>query len=123
MNNRERVLRYLAAFSSGDPEEVVAHVTDDFDNRQVSELGEGCHGKHVYRERLSDFLADFSQLTYVPHATVVDGDQVGVTYEMSCLYNGKPVAIQGAMVMTLRDGRIAARADYWDSLSFLKQTR
>ncbi len=122
MNHRQRVLSYLDSFASGEPDEIVAHVTDDFDNRQVAEIGAGCQGKEVYRQRLVGFLADFAQLRYVADDVIVDGDQVAVTYNMSCLYMEKPVTIAGVMVITLREGLIAIRADYWDGLTFLNQT-
>lgn len=122
MNNRERVLSYLESFSSANPDEIVAHVTDDFDNRQVAEIGAGCEGKAVYHERLTSFLADFRRLRYVVDTVIAEGDQVAVTYKMSCVYANKPVAIPGAMVLTLREGLIAVRTDYWDGLSFLNQT-
>ena len=121
MNNRDRVLAYLASFAGGKPDEVVAHVTDDFDNQQVSALGAGCLGRETYRQRLGTFLSDFKGLRYEAEAVICEGDHVAVTYQMSCRYTDKPVVMVGVMVITLREGFIARRADYWDSLGFLKQ--
>lgn len=122
MNNRDRVLGYLASFASGNPDQVVVHVTDDFDNQQVSELGASCQGRETYRQRLAAFLADFKELRYEAQTVIAQGDQAAVPYKMSCRYGDKPVVIDGVMIMTLRDGLIASRADYWDGVSFLKQT-
>ena len=121
MNDRDRVLGYLASFASGNPDEVVAHVTDDFDNRQVGELGASCQGRDTYRERLTAFLADFKDLRYEAEAIIAQADRIAVPYKMSCRYADKPVAMAGVMIMTLRDGFIASRADYWDGVGFLKQ--
>lgn len=116
------VLAYLEAFSSGDPDLVASHVANGFVNRQVGTLGEGCTGRNVYRERLVAFLAEFEDLTYEPDTVVVQGQKVAVGYEMKFTYGGKPVAMHGAMILTLEHGKIASRADYWDGVSFLRQT-
>jgi ketosteroid isomerase-like protein len=34
---------------------------------------------------------------------------------------GKPFAITGASMFTVRDGKIAAQSDYYDALGFYKQ--
>ena len=122
MNSRDRVLSYLASFASGNPDDVVRHVTDDFDNQQVGELGTSCQGRDTYRDRLTTFLADFKGLRYETETVIAEADRVAVVYKMSCRYADKPIAMQGVMIMTLRDGLIASRADYWDGMSFLKQT-
>ena len=121
MNNRDRVLGYLASFASGNPDDVVAHVTDDFDNQQVSALGASCQGRETYRQRLGTFLADFKELRYDAESVISEGDNVAVTYKMSCRYADKPVVMAGVMIITLREGFIASRADHWDGLGFLKQ--
>jgi ketosteroid isomerase-like protein len=36
--------------------------------------------------------------------------------------DGNPVDLRGVMVFDIVDGRIARRTDYWDSLTFLRQT-
>ena len=122
MSNGEVVRSYLRAFSSADVDAVAAHVTEDFVNRQPGELGQSCQGAAVYRQRLASFLSEFCNLRYAIEELVVQGDRVAVAYHMTCTYQGHPIAIPGAMLITLRDGLIAARTDYWDGLSFLKQT-
>ncbi len=122
MSNGDVVRSYLQAFSSADADAVAAHVTEDFVNRQPGELGEDCQGAAVYRQRLVAFLGEFRNLSYAIEELLVQGDRVAVAYRMTCTYQGHPVAIPGAMLITLRNGLIAARTDYWDGLSFLKQT-
>ena len=122
MSNRNIALSYLNAFASGSPEAVASHVTDDFQNIQVGLLGTGCVGADTYRERLSGFLAAFTNLKYEVDDLIVDGDKVAAAYKMTFIDNSRPMQIEGVMIMTMRDGRIAIRRDYWDGLSHLKQT-
>jgi len=121
MNNRELVLSYLDAFASGDPDAITAHVSDDFENIQVGVLGTGCTGKEAYRERLKNFLSDFTGLKYHAEALIVDGDDVAAPYRMSFIQNEQSFDIQGVMVLRVRDGRIAVRKDYWDGLEYQRQ--
>ena len=120
--NRDLVLSYLESFSRGDPQAVTAHVTEDFRNRQIGLLGTGCAGADTYRERLAGFLGSFRNLSYEVEDLVADGDKVAVAYRMTFDDGDRPVAVQGMMLMTIRDGLIAERADYWDGLTYLKQT-
>ncbi len=53
---------YLASFATGDPAQVVAHVTDDFVNEHTAALGSGCEGKDEYARRVPNFLASMPQL-------------------------------------------------------------
>ena len=120
--NAEIVRSYLNAFASGDPAAVVGHVTDDFENIQVGLLGKSCTGAKVYAERLVGFLGAFTDLKYDIEELVVDGDKVAAAYKMTFTDNGQSMVIEGVMVITMRDGNIAVRKDYWDGLSHIKQT-
>jgi len=121
MNNRELVLSYLNAFTCGDPDVVVGHVHDDFENIQVSVLGSSCKGKQIYRQRLKKFLTEFSNLEYHPDDLIVEGDRVAAPYTMTFIQNERAFDIQGVMVITIRDDRIAVRRDYWDGLAYQRQ--
>ena len=116
------VLAYLAAFATGDPDTVAAHVSDDFVNDHTSALGSGCVGRDEYRRRLPAFLGAFSGLRYEPEQVIADGGTVAVPYRMSATSDGHPVDLRGVMVFDVVDGRITRRTDYWDSLTFLRQT-
>ena len=120
--NAEIVRSYLSAFASGDPAVVVGHVTEDFENIQVGLLGNGCSGADVYAKRLVGFLGAFTDLKYDIEELVVDGDKIAAAYKMTFTDNGQSMVIEGVMVITMRDGKIAIRKDYWDGLSHIKQT-
>ncbi|CAN5814520.1 hypothetical protein BH20ACT4_BH20ACT4_07530 [soil metagenome] len=123
MNGPGDVVRsYLAAFASGDAEAIASHVTDDFANDHASALGESCSGRAAYRDRLPGFLAFLPGVRYEVERLIVEGDQVAVAYRLTATSDGHPVDLRGAMVLDVVDGLIARRTDYWDSLTFLRQT-
>jgi ribokinase len=113
---------YLAALSTGDSEGVVALVTDDFVNEHASALGAGCVGRDEYRERLPGFFSSMPGLRYEAEQVVADGKTVAVPYVLTATSDGSPIRLRGVMVIETRDGLVARRTDYWDALTFLRQT-
>ena len=114
---------YLASFASGDPDAVAAHVAPGFVNDHASALGSGCVGRDEYRSRLPGFLASFAGLRYDVKSVTADeaSGSVAVEYRMTATSDGRPIDIRGVMVMTVDDGLITRRTDYWDALTFLRQ--
>jgi len=66
------------------------------------------------------YLAAFA--TADPEDLVADGDRVAAAYTMHATNDGHPITIRGVMWIAVRDGLVAKRTDYWDSLTFLRQT-
>ncbi|MCU1501843.1 MAG: hypothetical protein JWM12_1197 [Ilumatobacteraceae bacterium] len=60
-------------------------------------------------------------LRYEVEQTIVDGNAVAAAYTLHAHVNGRDVAVRGMMRFEVRDGRIARRVDYWDSLVFQQQ--
>lgn len=112
---------YLESFASGDPEQVAAHVTDDFVNEHTAALGGGCVGIEEYRARLPKFLASMAGLRYDVEDVVAEGDRVMAAYTMHAVVNDRDIAIRGVMRFRVEGDRIAHRTDYWDSLVFQNQ--
>ena len=112
---------YLQAFSTGQAEAVVAFVTDDFVNEHTAALGGGCIGIEEYRQRLPGFLASMPGLRYDIEDVVADGDRVCAAYTLRTTVNERPIAVRGVMRFVVRDGLVAHRVDYWDSLVFQRQ--
>jgi ketosteroid isomerase-like protein len=54
--------------------------------------------------------------------TVVDDRQAAVRYRLTATVDGHAIDIPGLMLFEIRDGLIAHRTDFWDSLTFLRQT-
>lgn len=127
MDTRGDLVRaYLASFATGDPDAVAAHVTDDFVNEHLGELGSDCQGRDEYRRRLPGFLATFAGARYsivalAEVATPGAGDVV-VRYRFEATFEGTPIDIPGVMWFEVRDGLVARRTDLWDSLTFLRQS-
>jgi ketosteroid isomerase-like protein len=122
VNNRDLIISYLNSFSSGDPDVVVEHVSENFENIQVGELGTGCSGQDAYRKRLGRFLTDFANLRYEIEDIIVQGDNAAATYTMTFEQDSRTITIPGVMIFTIANGRIAVRKDYWDGLSYQRQT-
>jgi ketosteroid isomerase-like protein len=116
------VHEYIAALNSGDPDAIAACVTEDFVNEHTSSVGHSLHGRAAYCERLPQFLAEMQGLHYDVEDLIVDGDRCALAYRMTATWCGHPFAIRGVFRMRVRDGLLAHRVDYWDSLDFLKQT-
>ncbi|MGZ4806784.1 MAG: nuclear transport factor 2 family protein [Ilumatobacteraceae bacterium] len=112
---------YLEAFSSGVPDAVAAFVTDDFINEHTAALGGGCVGIDEYRRRLPGFLASMPGLRYDIEDIVAEGQRVFAAYTLRTTVNDRPIAVRGVMHFLVRDGHIAHRTDYWDSLVFQRQ--
>ena len=121
MTPAERCTSYLAAFSTGDPAAVVARVTEDFVNEHTAALGSGCIGRDEYARRVPGFLASMPGLRYEIEDVVADGERVVVAYTLHARVNDRDVAVRGVMRFRVRDGMIAHRIDYWDSLVFQQQ--
>lgn len=113
--------RYLESFSTRDPEQVAAHVADSFVNEHTSALGAGCVGKDEYLRRLPGFIASMPELRYEVERQIAEGDQVANAYTLHAVVNDRPIAIRGMMRITVRDGLVQDRTDYWDSKLFLQQ--
>ena len=97
-------------------------MSDGFANVHTSALGLPSEGRGEYRARLADFLATFAGLTYEAEEILVEGDRVAAAYVMRARADNKPFEIRGVMRLIVRDGLIERRVDYFDSLSFLRQT-
>ena len=121
MTPAELVRRYLSAFASGDATEVASLVTDDFFNDHTAALGSSCRGRDEYLKRLPGFLSSMEGLRYEVDDVIVDGERVAATYTLHATVNSRPIAVRGMMRFEVRDGLIARRTDYWDSLVFRQQ--
>ena len=118
---REIALNYLKSFSSGDPDVVASHVTEDFANNQMGVLGMCFTGRDLYRQKLEGFLSSFRNLEYVAEDVIVEGNRVVIAYRMLTESNQNSIDIQGVMVITTTKDLVSVRSDYWDGLSYLKQ--
>ena len=122
MTPRDIARAYVESFATGDPDVIVAHVAPGFVNEHASALGARSAGRDEYRRRLPTFLASFPGLRYDVEQVIGDGSTVAVTYRMTAMSDGHPIDLCGVMVIEVADGAITRRTDYWDALTFLRQT-
>jgi len=113
---------YVESFAAGDADAIASHVSAGFANDHASALGASSVSRDEYRQRLDGFLASFPGLTYRVDSVIAAGGQVAVEYRMTATSDGHPIDIPGVMVLTVADGLITRRTDYWDALTFLRQT-
>lgn len=113
---------YVESFATGDPDAVAGHVADHFVNDHTAALGSGCEGREEYRRRLPGFLMGFPGLRYEIEDVIGDGPVVAVPYRMTASPVEGDIDIRGVMVIEVRDGLVVRRTDYWDSLTYLRQT-
>ncbi len=113
---------YLAAFASREPDAIAAHVAAGFVNDHASALGSATAGRDEYRRRLPAFLDQFPGLHYDVQQVVADGPAVAVAYVMRATSGAHPIEVRGVMLFDIAEGLIRSRTDYWDSLTFLRQT-
>ena len=64
----------------------------------------------------------FDGLAYEIETIVAEDPTVMVAYRMTGTHDGHAIDIHGVMAIEVANGLIAARTDYWDSLTFLTQT-
>lgn len=121
MSPLDVALGYIAAFSSGDPDNIAARVTEDFTNNQMGVLGSRFQGRDIYRTRLAGFLAQFEGISYAVDAPVVQGNTVAAPYVMTAQDAGRPIRIEGVMLITVEGDLVARRDDYWDGLTYFRQ--
>ena len=115
------VSSYLESFAGADPDAIVSHVCEDFENVHKSALGDSCFGRASYHGRLPDFLSDFAGVSYELTEAMVDGDRVAAAYVMRATYQGAAIEIHGMFNFVVEGGCIRRRVDYFDSLTFLQQ--
>jgi ketosteroid isomerase-like protein len=70
---------------------------------------------------LPGFLSSMPGLRYDVEDVIADGNRVWAAYTLRTTANDRPIAVRGVMRFVVRDGRVAHRVDYWDSLVFQRQ--
>ena len=126
--HRQRVLKFLDAFYSGDIEGALARCSDDVDfvaNAPIDILPHmgHRHGKAEVREMWQTIHTRYSQMRYEVPILVAEGDKVAahirVFFRKSS--NERVVLFDIAAFYTLRDGRIAAIREIIDTYDLVQQ--
>lgn len=126
--HRQRVLKFLEVFYSGDVEGALARCTDDVDflaNAPVDILPHMGHrrGQEAMRQMWTTVHARYSEMRYEVPILVAEDDKVAahirVFFRKSS--NERMVQFDIAAFYTLRDGRIARIREIIDTFDLVQQ--
>jgi ketosteroid isomerase-like protein len=126
--HRQRVLKFLDAFYSGDIEGALARCSDDVDfvaNAPIDILPHmgHRHGKAEVREMWQTIHTRYSQMRYEVPIIVAEGDKVAANIRAFFRKRGNNRIVQFdiAVFYTLRDGRIAEIREIMDTFDLVQQ--
>jgi ketosteroid isomerase-like protein len=126
--HRQRVLKFLDAFYSGDIEAALACCDEDFDSIAYApielfpHLGHK-HGKHWVAESIRTQQKRYSSRKHEIKFLSVDGDKVATIQFLSLRKRNddRVVHLEVAEFFTLRGGRILVHRSFFDSFDFVQQ--
>ena len=126
--HRQRVLKFLDAFYSGDIEGALGRCSDDVDFVAsapidiLPHMGHR-HGKAEIREMWQTVHARYSGMRYEVAAIVAEGDKVAAHIRafFRKRSNDRIVQFDIAVFYTFRDGRIAQIREIMDSFDLVQQ--
>jgi ketosteroid isomerase-like protein len=126
--HRQRVLKFLEVFYSGDVEGALARCTDDIDflaNAPVDILPHmgHRHGKEAMRQMWTTIHARYSGMRYEVPIVVAEADKVAAHIRVFFRKSGNNRVVQFdiAAFYTLRDGRIAEIREIIDTFDLVQQ--
>ncbi|MGH2617784.1 MAG: ester cyclase [Thermomicrobiales bacterium] len=128
----EIVIAFGEAWSSGDPEQLVAIYAEDVLFEEVVLDGTVTHGRDELRAYAEAVYAAFPDFTVTPMSGFVSGDRAVLEWVLTGTYegqfgplppgSGQQVAVRVASVLELADdGLIRRDSEYWDFATVLTQ--
>ncbi|GAC1380198.1 MAG: hypothetical protein NVSMB4_09180 [Acidimicrobiales bacterium] len=111
---------YSKAWADHDPDAIVAMHTEDSVFHQHG-LGEPAVGRAAVREAVVAVFAMAPDIAFAFRRRHFAADHYSTEYEVSGTIGDKRASCEGADVFTLRDGLIARKDSYLDTLSFATQ--
>jgi ketosteroid isomerase-like protein len=111
---REAVDRFNAALNRHDAAAVAALLTDDtvFENAGPAPDGMRLEGRAAVAAFWEQWLAKNPGATFDAEEIIVSGDKCTVRWVYRKERDGRPWHLRGVDVLTVRDGRIAAKLAY-----------
>jgi ketosteroid isomerase-like protein len=113
-NAVEVVNRFNDAINKQDAAAVAALLTDDtvFENTNPAPDGTRLEGKAAVAAFWTKWFAANAGATFEAEETIAAGNKVTVRWIYRKLRDGKPWHLRGIDVLTVRDGKIAAKLSY-----------
>ena len=111
---------YSGAWALHDPDAIAALHTDDsvFDLHGV---GASATGRAAVRDLIATLLTAVPDLRFEPKRVHFGAEHFVTEYVMTGTAEGKPFAIAGADVFTMRDGLVGRKDTYLDWLAYQRQ--
>ena len=120
---------WAAAWSSHDPDRVLALFTDNCVFEDVA-FGVVTRGKEELRSFASGAFAAVPDIKFELTSRSAAGQGAAIEWVMSGTHQGdfpgmaatgKRIAIRGATIFELEGGKIRRESDYWDAATFMRQ--
>lgn len=111
---------YSGAWAAHDPDAIAAMHTDD-SVFHLHDIAAPATGRGAVRDLVVALLATVPDVRFEPKRAHFGDEHFVSEYVMSGTADGKPFAIAGADVFTIRDGLVARKDSYLDWLSFQTQ--
>ena len=111
---------YSAAWAQHDPDAIAAMHTDD-SVFELHDIHAPATGREAVRDLIGSLLAATPDLRFELKRVHFGTEHFVSEYVMSGTAEGKPFAIAGADVFTVRDGLVARKDSYLDWLAYQRQ--
>ncbi len=111
---------YSGAWAAHDPEAIAVMHTDD-SVFHLHDVSAPATGRASVRDLIATLFAVVPDLRFEPKRLHFGSDHFVTEYVMSGTAEGKPFAIAGADVLTMRDGLVGRKDTYLDWLSYQRQ--
>ena len=111
---------YNKAWADHDPDAIVAMHTEDSVFHQHG-LGDPAVGRPAVREAIAAAFGMAPDLAFEIRRSHFAGDHFVMEYEMRGTVGDKMASCEGVDVFTMRDGLVARKDTYIDTLSFATQ--
>src|SRR5437899_9852045 len=108
---------YSGAWAVHDPDAIAAMHTDD-SVFHLHDVGAPASGRAAVRDLIGTLLTAVPDLRFEPKRVHFGADHFVTEYVMSGTAEGKPFAIAGADVFTMREGLVARKDSYLDWLAY-----
>ena len=111
---------YSGAWAVHEPDAIAAMHTDD-SVFELHDVGAPATGRAAVRDLIATLLAAVPDLRFELKRAHFGAEHFVTEYVMSGTAEGKPFAIAGADVFTMRDGLVGRKDSYLDWLAYQRQ--
>ena len=116
----ELAKEYSRAWAEHDPDAITAMHTDD-SVFHLHDIAAPAAGRGAVRDLIVTLLAAVPDVRFEPRRAHFGAEHFVSEYVMSGTADGKPFAIDGTDVFTVRDGLVARKDSYLDWLAYQRQ--